>query len=311
MVNSKIYYLLEEHDGPSSESYILKSAYFDLTTYQFDAPKQLPHPSTLASKWCTLVFPREFLEKYQSLSSADDGDLNMSFDDERTNPSIGRSPSNQSNDLNESDDTLYNSDIVSSSSLYDTSQMQPQLVIDNFKRANSRTNRTPSKIASNTPSRNLQKSRSHQMPVAHCSSHLDDDDPTRLDLLMLKSKGNECRLRALRRKGITAKRGKSNQTNRHSSYSPELDYLSGFSNISSSSTNSVHTSSEDLSDNWGTQSWEYINTECNPADEFNHYFYCEKIYFKRIQFLIMVKYGIFRRLDVFKPNLWLINRWPW
>lgn len=176
----------------------------------------------------------------------------MSFDDKRTNTSIGRSPSNQSNDPNGSDDTLYNSDIVSSSSLYDTSQMQPQLVIDNFKRANSRTNRTPSKKASNTLSRKLQESRSHQMSVAHCSSHLDDElvgDLTRLDLLTLKSRGNEYRLRALRRKVRRAKSQNSNPTNRHSSYSPGSDYLSGFSNVSSSSTNSVCTSSEDLSDN--------------------------------------------------------------
>ena len=70
MIGSKIYYLLEEHDGPSSESYILKSASFDISTWQFDAPSQLPHPSILASKWCTLVFPQEFLEKCQVLSSS-------------------------------------------------------------------------------------------------------------------------------------------------------------------------------------------------------------------------------------------------
>lgn len=255
MVNSKIYYLLEEHDGPSSESYILKSAYFDLTTYQFDAPRQLPHPSTLASKWCTLVFPREFLEKYQSLSSADDGDLNMSFDDETTSTSIRRALSNQSN---ESDDTLYNSDIVSSSSLYDTSQIQPQLVIDNFKRANSKRNRIPSKKSSHTISRNQsnptglikQQARS-QTSLAQCSSHLDDElagDLTRLDLLTLKSRGNEYRLRTLRRKKQRSKSDNSSP-NHQSSYSRELDYLSGFSNVSSSSTNSVYTSSEDFSDN--------------------------------------------------------------
>jgi hypothetical protein len=56
--SKKIYYLLEEHDGPSTETYILKSAFFDINTWQFEAAKQLPHPSTLASKWCTLVFPR-------------------------------------------------------------------------------------------------------------------------------------------------------------------------------------------------------------------------------------------------------------
>jgi hypothetical protein len=86
MANSKIYYLLEEHDGPSSESYILKSAYFDLKTHQFEAPKQLPHPSTLASKWCTLVFPREFLERYQSLSSHEDSLLSTSFDEDTSGP---------------------------------------------------------------------------------------------------------------------------------------------------------------------------------------------------------------------------------
>jgi hypothetical protein len=61
IVQSKIYYLLEEHDGPSSESYILKSASFDIRTWKFEEPVHLPHPSTLASKWCTLVFPNEFL----------------------------------------------------------------------------------------------------------------------------------------------------------------------------------------------------------------------------------------------------------
>lgn len=47
MIDSKIYYLLEEHDGPSSESYLLKSASFDIKTCQFDTPNQLPHPSIL------------------------------------------------------------------------------------------------------------------------------------------------------------------------------------------------------------------------------------------------------------------------
>lgn len=80
MVKSKIYYLLEEHDGPSSESYILKSAYFDINTFQFEEPVQLPHPSTLASKWCSLVFPQEFLERYQNLSNCNDNfDLRAVF----------------------------------------------------------------------------------------------------------------------------------------------------------------------------------------------------------------------------------------
>jgi hypothetical protein len=70
MVKSKIYYVIEEHDGPSSESYILKSAYFDIKTCQFEIPHQLPHPSTLASKWCSLIFPQEFLEK--CLKNAED-----------------------------------------------------------------------------------------------------------------------------------------------------------------------------------------------------------------------------------------------
>lgn len=67
---TKVHYLLEEH-GPSSESYILKSAYFDISSCRFEKSVQLPHPSTLASKWCNLVFPQEFLEKCQAaLSSA-------------------------------------------------------------------------------------------------------------------------------------------------------------------------------------------------------------------------------------------------
>lgn len=70
MIKSRIYYLLEEHDGPSSESYILKSAYFDINTCQFEQPIQLPHPSTLASKWCSLIFPQEYLERYQNLSNS-------------------------------------------------------------------------------------------------------------------------------------------------------------------------------------------------------------------------------------------------
>ena len=67
MIQSKIYYILEEHDGPSAESYNLKSGYFDLSTWQTEEPINLPHPSTLASKWCSLVFPRAFLEKCQAL----------------------------------------------------------------------------------------------------------------------------------------------------------------------------------------------------------------------------------------------------
>jgi len=87
MVKSKIYYLLEEHDGPSSESYILKSAYFDINTFQFEEPVQLPHPSTLASKWCQMVFPQEFLERYQNLSNCNDNfDLRSVFN--ATNSSL-------------------------------------------------------------------------------------------------------------------------------------------------------------------------------------------------------------------------------
>ena len=71
MINSKIYYVIEEHDGPTCESYILKSANFDIKTCEFEVPQQLPHPSTLASKWCSLTFPAEFLEKCQALTSTD------------------------------------------------------------------------------------------------------------------------------------------------------------------------------------------------------------------------------------------------
>lgn len=77
MIKSKIYYVIEEHDGPSSESYILKSAYFDIKTCQFEVPHQLPHPSTLASKWCTLVFPQELIEK--CLKNAEDLIDNLPF----------------------------------------------------------------------------------------------------------------------------------------------------------------------------------------------------------------------------------------
>ena len=68
MINSKIYYYIEEHDGPFSESYVLRSASFDLNTKHFEEDVKLPRPSTLASKWCSLIFPHEFLEKYQALT---------------------------------------------------------------------------------------------------------------------------------------------------------------------------------------------------------------------------------------------------
>ncbi len=75
----KIFYLLEEH-GPSSESYILKASYFDLNTFKFEKSIQLPHPSTLASKWCTLVFPQDYLEKCQNSSAAQEAH-SVSVDD--------------------------------------------------------------------------------------------------------------------------------------------------------------------------------------------------------------------------------------
>ena len=96
MINSKIYYLLEEHDGPSSESYILKSAYFDINTWQFEMPVQLPHPSTLASKWCTLVFPQEFLERYQTQTSLGEDDLSLALDEGRSSIARRRQPSSKS-----------------------------------------------------------------------------------------------------------------------------------------------------------------------------------------------------------------------
>lgn len=57
----KVHYLMEEHDGPTSESYVLKVASFDLDTREFSDSTILPHPQAiLASRWCSLVFPQEF-----------------------------------------------------------------------------------------------------------------------------------------------------------------------------------------------------------------------------------------------------------
>lgn len=72
MLDSKINYIIEEHDGPFSEAYVLRSASFDIDRMCFDTPIELPIPSTLASKWCYLVFPLEFLDKYYSLTADDD-----------------------------------------------------------------------------------------------------------------------------------------------------------------------------------------------------------------------------------------------
>ncbi len=55
--------------GPSSESYILKSSYFDIEKRTFERSVQLPHPSTLASKWCSLVFPQQFLDGCQTFDN--------------------------------------------------------------------------------------------------------------------------------------------------------------------------------------------------------------------------------------------------
>ncbi|RMZ99662.1 hypothetical protein BpHYR1_003294, partial [Brachionus plicatilis] len=64
VVNSKIEYLIEEHDGPQSEFYELSSSSFDFESRKFDPLVQLPIPGTLASKWCYLTFPIEYLDKY-------------------------------------------------------------------------------------------------------------------------------------------------------------------------------------------------------------------------------------------------------
>jgi hypothetical protein len=66
--NKKIFFLLEEH-APSSESYILKSSFFHIETNEFEEYVKLPHPSTLASKWCMLVFPQDLLDQVVSSSS--------------------------------------------------------------------------------------------------------------------------------------------------------------------------------------------------------------------------------------------------
>lgn len=75
MDNSKINYLIEEHDGPLSESYVLRSASFDINTRNFESSIKLPIPSTLASKWCYLTFPLEFLEKYHAINSNEELNL--------------------------------------------------------------------------------------------------------------------------------------------------------------------------------------------------------------------------------------------
>lgn len=80
MVNSKINYLIEEHDGPFSESYVLRSASFDLITKSFEEDVKLPRPSTLASKWCSLIFPNEFLEKYQTISNDNSSKSNRYYE---------------------------------------------------------------------------------------------------------------------------------------------------------------------------------------------------------------------------------------
>ncbi|CAF0851324.1 unnamed protein product [Brachionus calyciflorus] len=64
VIGTKIDYLIEEHDGPLSESYVLSSSSFDIENMNFNKSIQLPIPSTLASKWCFLTFPLEFLENY-------------------------------------------------------------------------------------------------------------------------------------------------------------------------------------------------------------------------------------------------------
>ena len=72
--NKKIFFLLEEH-APSSESYILKSSYFYIDQNEFEEYTKLPHPSTLASKWCMLVFPQELLDQVIIQSSAHSNSL--------------------------------------------------------------------------------------------------------------------------------------------------------------------------------------------------------------------------------------------
>ena len=94
-------------------------------------PIQLPHPSTLASKWCTLVFPQEFLERYQTQSnSTGEDDLGLALDEGRSlrNKKSPKPFSVSDTNLNQSnydkisphyrptrDENLY-----ASSSLYDT-----------------------------------------------------------------------------------------------------------------------------------------------------------------------------------------------
>ncbi len=228
MVNKRIFYLLEEHDGPSSESYILKSAYFDLETWQFEAPKQLPHPSTLASKWCTLVFPREFLSKYQTLSSCDETDLNTSFD------SV----------IKRTSTTLHEESLC---------LKQPQLVIDEFSRAG--------KTVFN---RQKKRSKSHlnnsgkvmTMEISSCENRekisrlissgngednwsVTDVDLTNFELLSLNNKQLTTGLR------LGKSRSKSNASVRELRCDLESNIKL---NVSSSSTNSLYTSGEDLSE---------------------------------------------------------------
>lgn len=71
--NKKIFFLLEEHT-PSSESYILKASYFYIDKNEFEEYTKMPHPSTLASKWCMLVFPQDVLDQFLSQLSSKDYD---------------------------------------------------------------------------------------------------------------------------------------------------------------------------------------------------------------------------------------------
>ena len=156
--------------------------------------------------------------------------------------------------FHESDTTLNNSDFLSSSSLYDTSHMQPQLVIANFTRA-SATRSYKSRQKTSSPKQAAIKTRHSQVQASRvlptCSSRLDDElasDLARVDLLAVNARasGKRRAARYARGKERTIRSSKSDPS--CSSFSPSCDYPNRVSNVSSS-TNSVYTSSEDLSDN--------------------------------------------------------------
>ncbi len=208
----------------------------------------------MASKWCSLVFPREFLDRYQTLSSCDDTDLNSSLDETTYSKFCFQRSSTLNEKMNRSNAATgttskspeIDQNFYACSKLYDSGKsgyVSTPLVVDNLTRPPKPPKRPRDTAHSKKAKPNfvklIQNSPQCSSTLAASPSYLEDisADLTNFELLSLN----------------TAKEVRHPTLPLHSK-SPKLDYglkndtKTTLTSCSSSSTNSIYSSGDDLSE---------------------------------------------------------------